>query len=72
LDHTVADLMNSYWVNFATTGNPNGKGLPAWPVYSTKEDQNIAFGDKTTIATGLNREQLDFFDKYYEDLRTKK
>jgi para-nitrobenzyl esterase len=72
LDHTVGSLMNSYWVNFAATGNPNGKGLPAWPAYSAKEDQNITFGDKTTITTGLQREQLDFFDKYYEDLRSKK
>jgi len=69
LDHTVSSLMNAYWVNFASTGNPNGKGLPAWPAYSSKEDQNITFGDKTTITTGLEREQLDFFDKYYEDIR---
>lgn len=29
-DRTLADQMSSYWVNFAKTGNPNGKGLPVW------------------------------------------
>jgi para-nitrobenzyl esterase len=29
-DRKIADTMSAYWVNFAATGNPNGKGLPEW------------------------------------------
>jgi para-nitrobenzyl esterase len=35
-DKALADSMSSYWVNFATTGDPNGKGLPVWPQYRDK------------------------------------
>ena len=30
-DQAVSRLAQSYWVNFAKAGNPNGPGLPAWP-----------------------------------------
>jgi para-nitrobenzyl esterase len=68
-DRELSSQMLQYWVNFAMHGDPNGKGLPAWPAYDEKTDRNIVFGDKITTATGLNREALDFFDRYYEKAR---
>ena len=34
-DRALAATMMAYWVNFATSGDPNGSGLPPWPVYSS-------------------------------------
>jgi len=35
----LARIMNTYWVNFAKTGNPNGNGVPTWPRYDTQKEE---------------------------------
>lgn len=42
-DEAVAKLMNTYWANFAKTGNPNGKGLPEWSAYDAQKNGLIEF-----------------------------
>ena len=32
-DRALAKLASSYWINFVTSGDPNGPGLPRWPSY---------------------------------------
>jgi para-nitrobenzyl esterase len=43
-DSAMARLANTYWVNFAKTGNPNGAGLPQWPRYDPQRDELLDFG----------------------------
>ena len=67
LDRQLADTMSSYWVNFIATGNPSGKGLPAWQTYSGKNDgQAMVFGDTVQFGPQIESPRLAFFDKYYE------
>jgi para-nitrobenzyl esterase len=42
-DHAVARMVNTYWANFAKTGDPNGPGLPEWPRYDPSKDQILEF-----------------------------
>jgi para-nitrobenzyl esterase len=32
-DYQLSELIQSYWTNFAKSGNPNGTGLPQWGAY---------------------------------------
>lgn len=34
-DDALAETLGAYWVNFATSGDPNGAGLPPWPEFQT-------------------------------------
>ncbi len=67
LDRQVADTLSSCWVNFATNGNPNGKGLPEWPAFDKKSsDRRMVLGDKAAVGPGLERAQVDFYQTKYD------
>ena len=42
-DQAVSRMAQSYWVNFARTGDPNGSGLPVWPRYDPGKDLIFEF-----------------------------
>jgi para-nitrobenzyl esterase len=62
-DYRLAELMSSYWVNFARTGDPNGEGMPEWPAFDPSSPRIIEFGDEVTSVPLPFREQLEFYDR---------
>jgi para-nitrobenzyl esterase len=69
-DHHLSDMMASYWVNFATSGDPNGKGLPEWPAFEPKADRLMGFGDKVEVTPIPHQPALDFLDDYFARQRS--
>ncbi len=59
VDHQLAAVMSSYWINFITTGSPNGKGLPQWPAYS-KEKQVMILSEEPKAGPLPDKAALDF------------
>nr|WP_166179824.1 carboxylesterase family protein [Altererythrobacter segetis] len=43
-DRALSHELQSYWVNFAKTGDPNGPGLPKWPKFQPGKITVMALG----------------------------
>src|SRR5262245_3588446 len=61
-DRALAERVSSYWVNFARTGDPNGNGLPRWPVFSGASAAPMIIGD---IDETPDPQRLAIYDKQY-------
>lgn len=64
-DKAVSKEISSYWVNFAKTGNPNGKGLPEWPAFTGTNPQVMNLNDPSKAIPVPNLDQLKVLDGYY-------
>jgi para-nitrobenzyl esterase len=60
VDYELAELMSSYWANFAKTGNPNGEGLPLWPVYNPSDAIVMTFNEQSKAKVIPGKGGLDF------------
>jgi para-nitrobenzyl esterase len=62
-DYKLADLIETYWTNFAKTGNPNGEKLPQWPEFDGSQPL-IEFqqdGQVVTNSKGLRPRQCSLY-----------
>ncbi len=61
-DHKVSKLMQEYFVNFIKTGNPNGAGLPEWPMFACEKRMLIDVNCRPESAEKL-RARAAFLDR---------
>jgi len=64
-DLAMSELMMSYWINFARTGDPNGPGLPAWPTFDADEQRVLVFDEATSARPIPNLRQLEAMEAYF-------
>ena len=69
---TAADLqlssaMMRAWTRFATSGDPNGPGLPRWPRYDRATDPYLEFGTQIRAGRAYRKAQVDAVEPFYSD-----
>ena len=70
-DRKVADTMSSYWVNFATNGDPNAKGLAKWAAWDEKTRKSMIFGNPPEGTQVPSDAGIAFFQSYFDKLIAK-
>jgi para-nitrobenzyl esterase len=66
-DRALAEMMSSYWVNFAKTGDPNASQLPAWLVFKSRDMPPHILGEITDCP---NAGVLNAYDESYARMLT--
>ncbi|HEX4594603.1 MAG TPA: carboxylesterase/lipase family protein [Bryobacteraceae bacterium] len=55
--YALSDKMSRAWVAFARTGNPNHKGLPNWPAFSTDQRPTMIFNNECKTVNDPGKEE---------------
>lgn len=61
-DRDLEDMMSSYWVNFAKTGNPNGSNLPEWKSYDKHAGTVLLLNDTVEGKAAFLKREFGFLE----------
>ena len=68
-EYELAKKMNTYWANFAKTGNPNGAGLPNWPLYNNQNQDmlDVELDGKIIVKPDPRKARFDVIEKAFKN-----
>lgn len=69
VDVILSGQIQSYWANFAKTGNPNGPGLPHWPAFSASSPRVMYLDAEPHAGPVPNLRKLEVLDRYFAHVR---
>jgi para-nitrobenzyl esterase len=68
-DKAIAEILSSYWVNFASSGDPNGKALPNWLAVGSDAPMTMEIGDKYSAIPVAGTAGFEFFRNFIVSTR---
>ncbi|WP_022764942.1 carboxylesterase/lipase family protein [Butyrivibrio sp. XPD2006] len=80
-DYKLSQIMQSYWVNFAYNGDPNGyilnpdgsssgEALPVWEMRDLGQDKLLELGDEIKMTDDPNMEIYEVIDEFMDTRET--
>jgi len=66
-DIKVAAMTSAYWINFAKTGDPNGAGLPTWPVFENATNGPVLhISAAPAVGDSLGADKVQLYQAMYD------
>jgi para-nitrobenzyl esterase len=66
VDRTLAGQAQQYWVNFVTSGDPNGAGLPRFSAFAPARAVTMELGETVGERPLVDAAKLEFWREYFE------
>jgi len=60
-DTALSNAMQDYWTRFAASGDPNGEGALAWPLFNETSDERTNLDVPLSVISGFRSAECDFW-----------
>ncbi|MEP7312563.1 MAG: carboxylesterase family protein, partial [Pseudomonadota bacterium] len=65
-DKQLSQVMISYWINFARSGDPNGSGLPRWPAWKETSQELMELASNPRLIPQPDRATIEILRNHID------